>query len=98
MTVVATELALQRCIESDCGAQYGLNQQLYICPLCGGLLEIETKAIADADALRNVWETRLSSPHEKDRRGVLRYRELFPFPDGAPIASLAGGKTSLFDR
>src|SRR2546426_2540206 len=97
MTVVATELAWQRCIESDCGAQYGLNEQLYICPLCGGLLEIETNAIADADALRNVWQIRLASLDEKDRSGVWRYRELLPFPDDAPIVSLAEGNTPLYD-
>jgi len=70
MTAVATDLASQRCIESGCGAQYGLNEQLYVCPRCSGLLEIETNAIADADALRSLWQSRLASPDQKDRSGA----------------------------
>src|SRR5260221_2971857 len=97
MTAIATELALQRCIESDCGAQYGLNKQLYVCPRCAGLLEIVTNAIADGDALRQLWQSRLASPDEKDRSGVWRYRELLPFTDDAPIVSLAEGNTPLYD-
>ena len=99
MTAVATELALQRCIESDCGAQYGLNEQLYVCRHCGGLLEIEneSKVAADPEALRHLWQSRLASPDERDRSGVWRYRELLPFSDGAPIVSLAEGNTPLYD-
>jgi len=75
------DLALQRCIESNCGAHYGLNEQLYVCSRCGGLLEIQNElhALPDANALRNVWQTRLASPDRKDRSGVWRYRELLPF-------------------
>jgi len=97
MTAVATDLASQRCIESGCGAQYGLNEQLYVCPRCSGLLEIETNAIADADALRSLWQSRLASPDQKDRSGAWRYRELLPFSDDAPIVSLAEGNTPLYD-
>src|SRR5258706_15882943 len=97
MTAIATDLALQRCLESDCGAQYGLDEQLYVCPRCAGLLEIVTHAIADADALRQLWQSRLASPDKKDRSGVWRYRELLPFTDDAPIVSLAEGNTPLYD-
>src|SRR5260370_35828935 len=99
MNGVATELAWQRCIESDCGAQYGLNEQLYVCRHCGGLLEIENESnvAADPEALRRLWQSRLASPDERDRSGVWRYRELLPFSDGAPIVSLAEGNTPLYD-
>ncbi len=99
MTSVSIDLASQHCIESNCGAQYGLNEQLYVCPRCGGLLEIENESnvVADASALRSVWRARLASPDEKDRSGVWRYRELLPFSDDAPIVSLAEGNTPLYD-
>src|SRR6266496_2945554 len=99
MTAVSIDLALQRCIEPDCGARYGLNEQLYVCPHCGGLLEIENESdvSADAEALRRLWQSRLASPEERDRSGVWRYRELLPFSDDAPIVSLVEGNTPLYD-
>ena len=99
MTPVSIDLALQRCIEPDCGARFGLNEQLYVCPHCGGLLEIEneTNALPDAEALRRLWHSRLASSDERDRSGVWRYRELLPFSEDAPIVSLAEGNTPLYD-
>jgi len=99
MTAVSLDLALQRCIESNCGAHYGLNEQLYVCSRCGGLLEIQNElhTLPDANALRNVWQTRLASPDRKDCSGVWRYRELLPFSEDAPIVSLAEGNTPLYE-
>ena len=37
----ATEKAVQRCIDSACGATYGLRERIYVCPRCGGTLEID---------------------------------------------------------
>src|SRR5258706_14588673 len=99
MTPVSIDLALQRCIEPDCGARFGLNEQLYVCPHCGGLLEIEneTNALPDAETLRRLWQSRLASSDERDRSGVWRYRELLPCSNSAPIVSLAEGNTPLYD-
>src|SRR6267378_7988574 len=99
MTAVSIDLALQRCIEPDCEARYGLNEQLYVCPHCGGLLEIENESnvAADAEALRRLWQSRLASSDERDRSGVWRYRELLPFAADAPIVTLAEGNTPLYD-
>jgi threonine synthase len=99
MTSVSIDLALQRCIEPNCAARFGLNEQLYLCPPCGGLLEIENEknAIPDAEALRQVWQSRLASTDARDRSGVWRYRELLPFADDAPIVSLFEGNTPLYD-
>ncbi len=99
MTPVSIDLALQRCIEPDCGARFGLNEQLYVCPHCGGLLEIEneTNALPDAETLRRLWQSRLASSDERDRSGVWRYRELLPFSNSASIVSLAEGNTPLYD-
>src|SRR5947209_455764 len=91
--------AVQRCIEPKCGASYGINERLYVCPRCGGLMDVEKRpeSIGDASALRELWAMRLGSLDPKDRSGVWRYRELLPFADNAPIVSLAEGNTPLYE-
>jgi threonine synthase len=91
--------AVQRCIEPRCAEAYGLNERLYVCRRCGGLLDVEMsiKACGEASALRAVWKTRPASFDARDRSGVWRYRELLPFADDAPIVSLAEGNTPLYD-
>lgn len=100
-TDIAIEYAAfeQRCIEPNCGARYGINRRLYVCPQCGGLLDIirTTENPMDAEMLRDVWQKRLASFESRDRSGVWRYRELLPFADAAPIISLAEGNTPLYD-
>ena len=93
----ANVLAEQRCIEPNCGARFGINERLYVCSQCGGLLDIERAAEDDAETLRRVWQTRLGSFDPRDRSGVWRYRELLPFTESAPIVSLAEGNTPLYD-
>jgi len=96
---VAQETAGQRCIDPACGARFGLNDRLYVCPSCGGLLDVALKAATDTDpeALRAVWTGRLASFAPRDRSGVWRYRELLPFASDAPIVTLAEGNTPLYD-
>jgi len=96
---IAQGRAGQRCIDPACGDRFGLNERLYVCPSCGGLLDVALKAETDADpeALRAVWTRRLASFDPRDRSGVWRYRELLPFPSDAPIVTLAEGNTPLYD-
>lgn len=87
-------------MEPDCGARYALDERLYVCPRCGGLLDVEREAIAESggrERLRRVWHERLASFDSRDRSGVWRYRELLPFADDAPVVSLAEGNTPLYD-
>src|SRR6266851_6740678 len=91
--------AEQRCIDPACGARFGLNERLYVCPSCGGLLDVVLKAANDTDpkTLRAVWTSRLASFYPHDRSGVWRYRELLPFAGDTPIVTLAEGNTPLYD-
>lgn len=97
--IVAQEGAVQRCIDLACGARFGINERLYVCPSCGGLLDVALPPYADADPdqLRAVWTGRLASFDPRDRSGVWRYRELLPFAADAPIVTLAEGNTPLYD-
>src|SRR6266850_2997018 len=94
-----TQRARQHCIEPGCGASYGINERLYVCSRCGGLLdlEIETEQNRDAGALREIWRERLRSFDQRDRSGVWRFRELLPFTNDAPIISLMEGNTPLYE-
>lgn len=93
------EFASQRCIEPTCGARFALEERLYVCARCGGLLDAERnmETIGDGAELRSLWSKRLGSLHAHDRSGVWRYRELLPFAFDAPIVSLAEGNTPLYD-
>ena len=95
--------AAQRCIEPHCGTGYGINERLYVCPRCGGLLDVAiaigacADRMAGANTLREIWQARLSAKGERDRSGVWRYRELLPFADDVTIVSLAEGNTPLYE-
>jgi threonine synthase len=92
------EAATQCCIDPACGSRFGLNDRLYVCPSCGGLLDVVLKAGTGTDpkALRAVWTRRLASFDPRDRSGVWRYRELLPFAADAPVVTLAEGNTPLY--
>ena len=95
----SSTVARQRCIDPKCGAIYGLNERLYVCPRCGGLLDVEENwdSLPDPSALRELWQARMASLDARDRSGVWRYRELLPFADDVQIVSLAEGNTPLYD-
>ena len=91
--------AVQRCIETGCGAVYELDERLYVCARCGGLLEVASGHAGDVDvaAWRAMWTARLASSDARDRSGVWRYRELLPFAGDADIVTLGEGNTPLYD-
>jgi threonine synthase len=75
-----------RCI--DCGARHGLRERIYLCPRCGGLLEVDHRpAIEDPGALRSLLAAR--------PLGVWRYRELLPAVGEGEVYTLGEGGTPL---
>ena len=93
------EAAAQHCIEPACSARFALNERLYVCSRCGGLLDVTHIPVtpANPEQLKVVWTSRMASFEPRDRSGVWRYRELLPFQDDAPVVSLAEGNTPLYD-
>ena len=89
--------ATQRCIEPACAARFDINERIYVCPRCGGLLDVVQELATDPEQLETLWNRRLASFESRDRSGVWRYRELLPFADDAPIVSLAEGNTPIYD-
>ncbi|HXO45263.1 MAG TPA: threonine synthase [Candidatus Cybelea sp.] len=94
----AVEKAVQRCIDSRCGASYGLRERIYVCPRCGGTLEIDCNldAFRDPAALRKLWAARAASRDPLDISGVWRYREMLPFDEPIPFVTLFEGDTPLY--
>ncbi|MDQ2856071.1 MAG: threonine synthase [Acidobacteriota bacterium] len=91
--------AVQRCIKPGCRQTYGLNERLYVCRRCEGLLDIERSfsELGNANAMKAVWQKRWASLDPRDRSGVWRYRELLPFAENVSVISLAEGNTPLYD-
>jgi threonine synthase len=89
---------IQRCIAPGCQAEYKLDERLYVCSRCGGLLDIErTDEIAvEPTVLKDLWVKRRSSLDARDRSGVWRFREFLPFADDVEVVSLAEGNTPLY--
>ncbi len=88
---------MQRCIDPSCGARFELNQRIYVCSRCGGLLDVVQESATDPEQLPALWTRRLASFETRNQSGVWRYRELLPFADDAPIVSLAEGNTPIYD-
>jgi threonine synthase len=92
--------ALFRCFRG-CPGQWPLNEVIYTCPTCGGLLEV----FQDIDALRNrsgaawmrLFDERAGTTHFPYGSGVWRYKE-WVAPDLAEdnIVSTFEGNTNLF--
>lgn len=89
---------VQKCIEPDCGALFDLDERIYLCRRCGGLLDIEQSATStiEIETLKQQWFQRLSSQLPQDRSGVWRFREVLPFPDNSDFITLIEGNTPLY--
>jgi len=87
------------CFEERCRARFPIDEVIYNCPRCGGLLE----AVYDgppqpAAELRALWRARRTSNAPLDQSGVWRFREFIPFlPDYRGVVTLREGDTPLLD-
>jgi len=98
-TEIVPPAFVQRCIEPECGHTFELEQPIYTCSLCNGLLDITwtEPPQQDPDRLRLLWSHRKTSNELRDQSGVWRFREILPFAQDAPIVSLKEGNTPLYD-
>jgi threonine synthase len=91
--------AFLRCIEAVCRRDYAINERLYTCPSCGGLLDVayDFQLQATAAEMKVLFKTRKASEIDLDRSGVWRFRELLPFIDDfASVVTLAEGNTPIY--
>jgi threonine synthase len=89
-------LSILKCM--DCGHTYPLDNPVFLCEKCGGLLDV----IHDLDALkprisRELFDSRLGSLEAPYNSGVWRYKELvFPDADDDAIVTRGEGNTTLY--
>jgi len=91
--------AVLRCSESQCLAGYPINERIYSCRECGGLLDVhyDFSLLPAASELKSIFLNRRVSPRNEDQSGVWRYRELLPFvADEKRIVSLREGATPIY--
>src|SRR5947207_9192421 len=98
MTDSKHNLFMQRCVAPGCRAEYKLDDRLYVCARCGGLLDVDRAEdiTVDAASLRALWRERRASADVRDRSGVWRFREFLPFAESDAIVSLGEGNTPLY--
>jgi threonine synthase len=87
------------CIERGCDARYGLDEVMYQCPRCSGLLEVGYDWHTAGSALwKQTWRARRMDNQPLNQSGVWRYREMFPFVDNAAqVVTLREGNTPLLE-
>lgn len=88
------------CFEPACRARYAVEEVIYNCPKCGGLLEAGYDFSGlDAARCKQVWRERRMSNAPVDQSGVWRYREMIPFLANAEqqALTLREGNTPLLD-
>jgi threonine synthase len=85
------------CFEAQCRARYAIDEVLYNCPKCGGLLEVAYGPLdKEPEELKRIWRQRRCDNAPIEQSGVWRYRELFPFvEDLRHIVTLREGNTPL---
>ncbi len=87
------------CFEPSCRTTFPLNEVIYNCPRCGGLLEVDYPGAShDVERLKRVWRERRMNMQAIDQSGVWRYRELLPYLDDPQnVVTLREGNTPLLD-
>ncbi len=82
----------------DCGQQYPVNQIIYACEKCGGLLDV----LHDPDYLRktitrSLFDQRLGTLEAPYNSGVWRYKEMiYPDVPNETVVSRPEGNTNLY--
>jgi threonine synthase len=105
MEYMMVQTAFQKCINPDCGAEFGCNESFFKCPKCGDLLD----ALYDWDKVKvpaklaDFGKRWIRQAHHKwttiddklDFSGVWRFRELLDFCDDKFKVSIGEGQTLL---
>jgi threonine synthase len=92
--------AYLNCIEADCNKRYSISERHYVCPQCGGLLDVayDFALQNSASTLKSIFSTRRANNDRLDRSGVWRFRELLPFvSDHSKVITLFEGNTPIYD-
>ena len=91
--------AFLQCIEAACKRDYPINERLYTCPSCEGLLDVayDSNLPYSVAEMKALFQERKTVEADLDRSGAWRFRELLPFVDDlSRVVSLAEGNTPIY--
>jgi threonine synthase len=87
----------QRCIRPGCGATCAVDDTRFVCPRCGGLVDVayDWSQLSPPKSLREFEAKWADRANPLSFSGVWRFRELLPFAPPEAVLSIGEGQTIL---
>ena len=91
------DAVFQRCINPACGATSGVDDTSFVCPRCGGLLDVayDWDRLPPPQSLRDFEAKWADRANPLSFSGVWRFRELLPFAPPEQVMTIGEGQTIL---
>jgi threonine synthase len=91
------DAVFQRCITPGCAATCALDETAFVCPRCGGLLDVayDWDRLAPPRSLRDFEAKWADRADPLNFSGVWRFRELLPFAPPGQVLTIGEGQTIL---
>jgi len=91
------DAVFQRCINPDCAATCGVEETAFVCPRCGGLLDVayDWDRLEPPKTLRDFEAKWADRANPLSFSGVWRFRELLPFAPPEQVLTIGEGQTIL---
>src|SRR5262245_43564540 len=91
------DAVFQRCIRPGCGATSAVDETAFVCPRCGGLLDVayDWNRLTPPKSLRDFEAKWADRANPLSFSGVWRFRELLPFAPPDAVLSIGEGQTIL---
>src|SRR5438132_4277080 len=87
----------QRCINATCAASCAVDETAFVCPRCGGLLDVayDWDRLPPPRSLRDFEAKWADRANPLSFSGVWRFRELLPFAAPDQVMTIGEGQTIL---
>jgi threonine synthase len=94
---IVNDAVFQRCIHPACGAAVAADDTSFVCPKCGGLLDVayDWSRLAPPKTLKDFEAKWAQRSDPLCFSGVWRFRELLPFAPSDKIMTIGEGQTIL---
>src|SRR5207253_8649848 len=92
-----TDAVFQRCINPVCAATCSVDETAFVCPRCGGLLDVtyDWNRLSPPKSLRAFEAKWADRAQPLSFSGVWRFRELLPFAPPDKVLTIGEGQTIL---
>jgi threonine synthase len=91
------DAVFQRCIRPGCGATCAVDDTRFVCPRCGGLVDVayDWARLSPPKSLRDFEAKWADRANPLSFSGVWSFRELLPFAPPEAVLSIGEGQTIL---